>query len=462
VVVNFKAFNPVQFSSYAVVDVGASKKYLGNMRIELRAENDTLIKRFDGTTVVEKPFTTADDFERGFANRLREAFLDQSFVLKNDRIDAVVGVIPGSVYKINDKFVVSSVGNLQTHSGERLTNINMDNVVNNLNEPNVADLISQPVKQVFANDMAGGAAYIGNKLFADPTMREKYQIKDGEQLFLVMTGGGMGVCQIAHHPATTNFTPEFIEIKPTEKGHVVQRADGQGLEYNGASVHALVNNFTQILSILGVQLGDTQTSVASFREKLQNPDNPDKQFEKEIGNSKIVTSYEEALRVFPGLPEKAYKDAANKAINKYIDGLAFFIATEMLAFNSKTVLTGLVVAGVNNFLKKPENLLGQLASDAKQLNQPKDQNLRILLQNQNDDDVLAKMLIKRVWQKYSNPHGKGALLGMNAIAPFKIITDIELNSNADGGPILRHAVVNGLMGSPNRIIFKPDPRFNDL
>ncbi len=456
---------PVQFGSYAVVDVGASKKYLGNMRIELRNKQHKLIKQFEPTTVVDKPFKSAKDFTTGFAIRLTDAFLAKQAVLKNDPIDAIIGVVPGAVYFKNNAFEVSSVGNLQTKAGQVLQKINMQNMFNALESGQAKPLMVEDVKQLYANDMVGGAAYVANKMFGSQAAMKRFNVKPGEQLFLVMTGGGLGVCQVIHHPAVEGFNQEHIELKPTEKGHIVQNSGDKPIEKKGASVHALIDNFTNNLYALDMtRLGglEVKNDIARFREELNDSENLVGEGKFRTNRGEIVTDYQQAIKDFPNLSKQAYVVAASSAIDDYLDALVFFIASERFAFNSKIVLTGKVVGGVNNFLNNPEFLNNKLEQEIDELNNIEDKNLSALIGNHDADAVLAKLLVKRMWDYYSSGHAQGMTMGMNELTPFKIITNFPLNSNADGGPMLKGAVANGLSGSPNSVIFKPNWRLNTI
>lgn len=423
-----------KFASDVVVDVGASNATQGNMRLYLYDKHGEELAQ-QQTTVGDAPFTQPADFTDGFAQKIIALLQANAEQLANDPLESVVGMVPGSVVTVNGQPVIASPGNLQTGDGIRLKNIQMGPVIEQL-KASVANLLRADndggVKLVITNDMPGGMAYIAHELFGSPANMEKHNIVAGEKAMLIMTGGGMGVGFVSHIPAI-NGQPAWVELNASEAGNAIRHAASKSMEKDAASVHALINNFTQALATsAGITLTDEQQ--ASIK-----------------GVGKVVTMFDEAQAVIPNLTEDAHAKAATAAIAAYVDELAYFIQLNGLNMVNKVVLSGPLASGINGYVGDlpDDSPLKQVIAQAKEL-ADKDERFGGVYASQ--QSPLAKLILSDMWAKYTDDHTKSVLAQLNQQTPFRLITDIDIPTNALGGVALKNAELIGPNQNPTRLL----------
>lgn len=430
---NTLALSP-KFASDVVVDVGASNATQGNMRLYLYDKHGDEIAQ-QQTTVGDKPFTQPGDFTDGFAQKIIAMLKANADKLANDPLESVVGMVPGSVVTIDGQPVIASPGNLQTGDGVRLKNIKMGPVIEQL-KASVANLLRADgdggVKLVITNDMPGGMAYIAHELFGNTANMDNHNIVAGEKAMLIMTGGGMGVGFVSHIPAS-NGQPARVELNASEAGNAIRHAASKSMEKDASSVHALINNFTQSLATsAGIALTDEQQA------KLK-------------GVGKVVTMFDEAKAIIPNLTEDDHAQAATAAIAAYIDELAYFIQLNGLNMVNKVVLSGPLVSGINNYIAElpKDSPLQQVITQANEL-ADKDERFGGVYASQ--QSPLAKLILADMWAKYTDDHTKSVLAQLNQQTPFRLITDIDIPTNALGGVALKNAELIGPNQNPTRLL----------
>lgn len=422
-----------RFASYTVSDVGASDAEHGHIRTLLYTENDQLLG-FTNSKISQKPFETENDFTRGIAINVAELLNKHATTIKKDPLRLIRGMTPGSAMYQSGSPIISEIGNMTKTDGSTLKLIKMTDIVKYLKELVPTELLKgggSDIALEFSNDMVGAAASAAKTLYAAP---EKYGMTDGDQITLMMIGGGFGISHMRHFPANGN-QPAQVEIVAAEDGNAVLDAGDLSLEQRAASVRAFVHNFKQGLAKQGISLSAEQ------KEALKS-------------NGKAVTVLAEAQSIIPNLTEEQHRQAAISAINPVLDALAVVINQNSLRYHQKFVLTGTVIEGVKAFIEENTETLPSIKAELATLNTQAESDTRLKAILNNQDDVMAKIILSRVWQGHWHEDKlKEFVFGNHQASPYKIITKLSMKTNAEGGTMLKDAKRAGAGNNPNRLIF---------
>lgn len=429
------SINTPRFASYAISDVGASNREQGHIRTLLYTEDDQLLGQVD-QHISDKPFESEDDFTRGYAKSVADLLNQHADTIKNDPLRQIRGMVPGSAVYTSGQPVITEIGNMVKTNGQTLKHVQMSDIVRHLKDRVPSGLLKDDGKTMeleFSNDMVGAAASAIHSLYAEP---DKYGMQDGDQVTLMMVGGGFGVVHMRHFADTENKNGKGqVEIVAAEDGNVVQKAHEASLEQSAASVRAFVSRFKQGLTLQGIALTDAQENALR-------------------GNGKAVTVLEEAQKIIPGLTAEQHQQAAMEAIDPLLDALATVINQNVLRYHQKFVLTGPVISGVNAFLESQKADVPELRAELDKLAEASKEDARLAeLKDAQDGSVLADMLLSRLWQGHWHENKlREFVLGNHHSAPFKLITQLPMTSNAEGGPVLKNAKRAGSGNNPNRLM----------
>jgi hypothetical protein len=365
----------VKFGSWATFDLGASDRYRGHLRVKLLDDAGNPIgKPLDGPAC-DQPFQQSDDLITGIGQLIAKAYQQAQAILPvEDKLKGVIGFVPAQT-KNN---IVAHFANLETQSGQKLANVNFNDLVGILKEHGVK-LAAKP-KVVVTNDMMGGTAFVASKLAGEPTFKE------GFHGVYMATGGGFGVAELTYEEG------DKLKIKATENGHLTTTGN-VSLEASVASAPAIINNFAKAL---GLDDKTRQTLVAA-------------------GDARVVTQLPKAQAVLPRLTERQHKQAGLLAMNQYLDGVSTLIANKVLDGINTVVLAGPLAHGVKHSVEtNPKDFQSDLDEYAL---------------HHSDDRVspFEKVLINRVWNRLDET-GQTQF----RVNRLQLKTDLEVNDNTAG------------------------------
>jgi hypothetical protein len=387
----------VRFGSTAVFDLGASNRKQGHLRVRLMNDDGQWVgDAFDGPANA-KGFQSGRDLVEGIASAIHQwVQKHREHLSKNDRINTVLGIIPGQAFKNQTPLFI----NLEQADGVPLSNVDFNQLPAAMQRQGSA--MSEHPQVLVLNDMMGAGAAITAALLKDPQ-----QFQPGHHLVLNMTGGGCGVADIMHKG-------DHVELKATELGHQPRNDRGETIEAGSASVPALLNHFSKALKL-------TKTEQAA------------------ITGAKAALNFDTFRTIAPHISHEQHQSAVYAAVDPYLTDLARILNLKLLEGANAAVLTGPVNQATQAFVNaNPDRFQPELAEFEALIATENGRGARPTLWKDGDQNPFQKVLLTRLWSQAS-PVGKSQICTNR----FHIRTDIHAADNTAGGPQLRHASLIG-------------------
>jgi len=389
--------NNISFGHKIIVDCGASKKHNGSLKISvLSDETNKEIYKSNGV-VCENGFKKDEDFLNGLAKGIADSYDKSKSKIEqlNPTDKELTGLVIYSPGPTINNFSPIMQNLLKVGTNQSLTNIDFKDMPPILESlmANKGINISNKFKVIATNDMIGAGTSIAKKLVQNPEFKEGYEIT------FMMAGGGLGVGQIEH-------MGDNVLIKTSEIGGINLFGTDETPETHGACVRALIKNFSN--NLLSNQDTEKLIKIGNAKIATQYPidaDSKEAEALMKTGLFKNIGIDGTNQLVFKNISEDAHKNASKEAINKFIESISIIGANKIAEGTNGIIVTGPLAKGIKASIEKNPELF-----DNKNFNE----------------------LIKDKIDSLLDDSGKT----MASLYNFKIITDIDVKNNTDGGNLI--------------------------
>ncbi|MEZ4574052.1 MAG: hypothetical protein R2857_03840 [Vampirovibrionales bacterium] len=422
--VAFDARRPIETGNHArqplfartiIADTGASQPSKGSLKLAIYDQHGQLEFQ-DKMTVAPEGFTSGADFVQQMGQRMAETIERLALDTSKDPVDHVVVFGPGPAS--NNTF--ATLINLLRKDGDYLRQVRFKPLWKALGQHAVQSETQRQLRAV--NDMFGSGTSLIEAL-RQHRRYKKFLSQDGFSGRLIMTGGGCGVI---------DFTVNTFGDKPNvlltgmEGGHLTIR-DKTGrdvpVELNKASSTALIRNFAASMKLPGeavnklVHLGDARV-VTDHPIMVKASDAKLEEFRQ-------TGLFEEGAKQRGKIPftlktvksEKDLQLHAFRAIDEYFDGVGQVAANMAIGGGNAVFVGGPLVNAIKAFINHHHN-------EANAYFVGMGQELGDLGEATLFDDILRLHMLDRM---------DTAAQGIAKATKFKIVSDIQLSDNTEGG-----------------------------
>jgi hypothetical protein len=260
--------------------------------------------------------------------------------------------------------------------------------------------VSPQTRLLVLNDMAGGSAKAVDEL----AKRYPNKFRPGLDALYLMTGGGLGNSGIRY----TDDGPKQIHIDLSELGWGVpyQHWNAKGQKVTSqpvAGVYELLDDFAYRLP----------SRFSNQRSSLPN-----------LRDAKLITDYNVAQYVLPGLTLREHQAAAAGTSRLYIDSLGYVASLKIADGCNLAILGGRVATGIKDFVNQnPQAFLQELRAYE---NMP----IAAKVGHGPNKSTFDKVFLSRLYQ--ANPNVQNQFEHHH----FDVISDLNVINNAQGTPYI--------------------------
>ncbi len=328
------SYNP-NFGYKVFTDIGCSKPLKGSIKISILPKGSYKsifssidIKDKSLLEVSTKGFKNSGEFLECVVQRIKQYIeLARPRLAPEDNELEKVAILAPCILKNN---VTTCIGGLKknTNPKEFLTDIDFNIVSKKLQKEFQT---GKDYEFKVANDMSGVTAAVSRVLKKSPQFGLNFD--DGFSGFVAMTGGGFGLTRL-------QLRNGIVQLSATQKGHTKLFKKGKmTASENGASVPGLLSNYINTLKKHGVKLNDENSqkiiNLGQARVATEFPvsiNKSDDFVKNQFNNSglfkQVAVDNDNVYFELIGVDKNTHKMASQRAINKYIDSIAFVIANE--------------------------------------------------------------------------------------------------------------------------------------
>lgn len=412
------------FKHKIILDIGASNPR-GSLKISAKTDDGKDIFTKSGVFVNDTPsgFESSEDFVKKVSaviydtyNSVQEVCKTQYLGKGEEKLSGVGIFVPGTV--VGDK--IAFIPNLKDKEGNSLENVDFekyhDYLVNKFSFETGMDVNSRNFNFVVTKDLGGAGLGIA-KILA-----KKDQLKEGDYIMGVMTGGGFGSVdikvkhgnvEIETSESSSYLTHDFINNKMEKlgrlgvsvKSHIERYLNTIGMP---EMLHTVLKaGDARIVTDNEIHINNSNREL--INELLQDPRFRVKTMDKENTVIELDGSN-------PKFVEKM-KASRIEAVNNYADSVSLIAVNKINDCLNKIVLVGPFAHGVNKHVKENQEDYG--AKDLTELIEQKIEN-RI-----NDVDLPSSAGLKKLYN-------------------FEVICDPSINfpNNTFAGDALLHDDLN--------------------
>ena len=436
------------FGHKIIIDIGASNPK-GTMKISaLTDDGKEIYKRSGYVNTSIKGFKDGDAFIKRIEHHVRhthdrllklndKGLLEHPLVGDDRKLSGVAIFVPGTTMVKGKKDMISFMPNLRDKQGESLVNISFEDYERQMKTASKEELrgvdVNKEKFEFMATKDLGGAGLAIAKILG-----QRNELKEGDYLMGIMTGGGFGSVDI-------KVKDNKVEIETSDSSNYLTASPSGGrlnkIGRLGVSVKSHINHYCDSLGLPelaeGSELRNAMLASGDARIVADNV-----MFLKTKQDEELIETFEKSplfevvnkdsektvIKMVDDDPKFAaeMKEARISSIKDYAEAISLITINKINDCMNKVVLVGPFAHGLNRYIKEhPEEFI--IPEDKKVDKNGKEHNINGLA------DLVKYEVSKRI-DEVDLPSTRRLL----NLYEFDVICDPEINfsNNTYAGDIL--------------------------